>query len=368
MSRREFLRLAGATGLIAAAGARPGWSKPDAEIPAKEARFWEPLGEGHVRCTLCPWGCVVPPGGRGRCRVRENRGGRYYSLVHGRPCALNNDPIEKKPFFHVYPGSRSFSIATVGCNIECKFCQNWDISQASPDEVQPPYRSPEEIAALAAAQKCKTVAYTYSEPVIFSEYMLDCARAAKARGLGNVVVSNGFIGAEPLKEVCAAMTAIKIDFKAFTNDFYEQVCAGRLEPVRDTLKRLADANIWFEIVVLLIPTLNDNPEDLKRMAAWIAKELRPSVPLHFTRFHPAYKLRNLPPTPPATLSRARAIALAEGCQYVYTGNLPGGEGENTYCPQCKTAVVERYGYTVPTVRLIDGKCPKCSNPIPGLWA
>jgi pyruvate formate lyase activating enzyme len=233
--------------------------------------------------------------------------------------------------------------------------------------VRPPFRAPAEIAATAAGQKCRTVAYTYSEPTVFCEYVLDCAKAARERGVGNVVVSNGFIGEQPLRELCALLTAIKIDLKAFTQDFYGHVCAGQLQPVLDTLKRLAGAGIWFEIVVLIIPTLNDGTDEIKRLAAWVVKEAGPDVPLHFTRFHPAYKIQNLPPTPPATLFRARETALAEGCHFVYTGNMPGGDGENTYCPSCQRKVVERYGYTQPRVHLQDGKCPGCGTPIPGVW-
>jgi pyruvate formate lyase activating enzyme len=300
--------------------------------------------------------------------VRENRQGKYYSLVYGRPCVTNNDPIEKKPFFHVYPGSKAFSIATVGCNIECKFCQNWDISQAKPEDVSAPFRSPEDIVALALTQKVKTIAYTYSEPVVFTEYILDCAKAAKEAGLGNVIVSNGFFNEKPLKEWCSVATAIKIDFKAFSQKFYEETCSGQLQPVLDTLKRLAGSGIWFEIVVLIIPTLNDDMDEIKRMSAWIVKELGPNVPIHFTRFHPDYKLRNLPTTPPATLEKARQTAMKEGCNFVYTGNMPGAEGENTYCPTCKAVVVQRHGMAMLSNELKDGKCRKCGTVIPGVWA
>jgi pyruvate formate lyase activating enzyme len=369
LSRREFLCAAGATTLaLSADGVLR--ADPVAVPELHEARYWEPADDGRVRCRLCPWGCIVSHGQRGKCRVRENRNGRYYTLVYGRPCALNNDPIEKKPFFHVYPGSKAYSLATVGCNIACKFCQNWNISQASPDDIAPPFKGPDDVVRLAVSQaeKPRTVAYTYSEPTIFFEYMVDCAKAARERGLGNVVVSNGFIAEKPLKELTALMTAIKIDFKAFTSSFYEDVCAGQLQPVLDTLKRLAASGCWFEMVVLTIPTLNDNLDDVKRMGEWIVKELGPNVPLHFTRFHPDYKLRNLPPTPPETLYRVRETAVAQGCRFVYTGNMPGGEGQNTFCPGCQTVVVERYGLTNPKVHLKDGKCPKCGAAIPGVWA
>lgn len=365
-SRREFMKAAG----LAAAGCavcRGAVAATAADVP-HEASYWDVVEGSTVRCLLCPWQCVVADGQRGKCEVRENRGGKYYSLVYGHPCAAHNDPIEKKPFFHVYPGSRAFSIATVGCNIECKFCQNWDIAQKRPEQAPTPFVTPDQIVEAAVAARSKTVAYTYSEPTIYYEYMRDVAKAAKAAGLANIVVSNGFIAEKPLKDLAPLLTAMKVDFKAFSTTFYEDVCGGQLEPVKETLKRLAGSGVWFEIVVLVIPTLNDDADETKRMAAWIVKELGPDVPLHFTRFHPNYKLRNLPPTPPETVIKARAIAMAEGVHYVYTGNMPGGEGDNTFCPKCKTMVLSRIGQTVLSDALAHGQCPKCGHPIPGVWA
>ncbi|MBA4388193.1 MAG: AmmeMemoRadiSam system radical SAM enzyme, partial [Verrucomicrobia bacterium] len=281
-------------------------------------------------------------------------------------CTINNDPIEKKPFSHVYPGTKALSISTGCCNLSCKFCQNWQISQVKPEDLQAHPHTPAEIVALATKMKSRSVAYTYSEPTIFTEYLLDCARAAKDAGLGNVVISNGFINEQPLKEWCSVVSAVKIDFKAFTEKFYEEVCLGQMQPVLDTLKRLKGSGVWFEMVTLTIPTLNDSADDVKKMAAWIVKELGPDVPLHFTAFHPDYKLRNLPNTPEKTLIQARDLAMAEGCNFVYVGNVPGSTGANTYCPKCKTTVVERYNYVVKS-SLQEGKCPKCATPIPGLW-
>ena len=311
---------------------------------------------------------MVSDGERGDCGVRENRDGRYYSLVYGRPCAIHNDPIEKKPLFHVYPGSKALSIATVGCNIECKFCQNWDIAQANPDHVSVPFRPPSQIAQMAVQHKSRTVSYTYSEPTVFYEYMVDCARAAKDLGIGNVVISNGFISEEPLKELCSLMTAIKIDLKAFTQQFYATMCSGRLKPVLETLKRLSGSGVWYEIVVLVVPTLNDSMDEIKRMTEWVVKELSPDVPIHFTRFHPAYKIRNLPPTPPRTLHAARQTALAQGCNFVYTGNMPGEKAENTYCHKCNTCLIKRYGHMTISNDLADGKCRNCGASIPGVWS
>jgi len=369
VSRRRFLTELGAgvagCSLCGACGAAP----VQAGARRKEALFYERLADKSVRCTLCPRRCVVPAGGRGYCGVRQNNGGRYDTLVYGWPCAMNLDPIEKKPFFHVYPGSRAFSIATVGCNIECKFCQNWDISQAEPDDVNPRLRyvGPDRIAALAAERKARTIAYTYNEPTVFYEYMADCARAARQRGLENVIVSNGFIADAPQKALFPEVRAIKIDLKAFTQKFYGEICDGFLQPVLDTLKRLADAGCWYEIVVLLIPTLNDGVDEIKRMTAWIVKELGPDVPVHFSRYSPRYKIRNIPPTPISTLRRARGIAREQGCHFVYLGNVPGDEGQHTYCPSCGEIAIKRYGYIILQNNIADGRCAACKTPIAGVW-
>ena len=331
------------------------------------ARYFETLDGKRVRCKLCPRQCVVPDRGQGYCRVRENHAGQYYTLVYGRPAATHLDPIEKKPFFHVYPGTQAFSLATVGCNIHCKFCQNWDISQARPEETPVPYVSPEQIAAQAAALGAKTIAYTYSEPTVFHEYLSDCAKAGKARGIDSVIVSNGFIQDAAQRDLFPLVKAIKIDLKAFTEVFYRETCDALLQPVLDTLKRLAGSGVWFEIVTLIIPTLNDNPDDVKRMADWIVKELGPNVPLHLTRYHPLYRLRNLPPTPPELLLKAQAIAVNAGCRFVYTGNVPGLEGQDTLCPACKKAVIRRYGFEIAANNLKGGKCDFCGAVIPGVW-
>lgn len=346
-----------------AAGATP----PVDNNVLHEALFYEKLSGGKVRCKLCPRECITGNKQRGYCRVRENRDGQYYSLVYGRPCALHRDPIEKKPFFHVYPGSHAFSIATVGCNLACKFCQNWDISQANPDGIQPPYVTPESIAQQAHNVGARTIAYTYTEPTIFYEYMADCARAGKERGIESVVVTNGFISAEAQKALFPLVKAIKVDFKAFNASFYRDMCGGGLEPVRESLKRLAGDGVWYEIVVLVIPTMNDSSDEIKRMAAWLVKDLGPDVPLHFSRYHPMYKIKNIPPSPPETLRRARQIAVAEGCRYVYIGNVPGEEYQNTVCPHCKAMLIRRYEYRILENNIVKGACKTCAKPIPGVW-
>lgn len=332
-----------------------------------EAKFYEPLAGKRVRCTLCPRGCVVGDKGRGYCRVRENRGGKYYSLVYGRACTLNLDPIEKKPFFHVYPGTKSFSLATVGCNFCCKFCQNWDISQASPKDVNPAYKSPEDIAIAAKKSGARTIAYTYTEPVVFTEYAHDCAAAGKKTGIESVMVSNGFITGEALKSLLPVLKAVKIDLKSFSQSFYADTCEGQLQPVLDTLKRLSDAGIWFEIVVLLVPALNDSADEIKKMSTWIVKELGQDVPVHFSRFHPQYKMRNISPTPLETLARSRRIAMDAGIKFVYTGNAPGEEGQNMVCPSCKAMLIRRYQYSILENNIAGGLCKACKAKIPGVW-
>jgi len=251
--------------------------------------------------------------------------------------------------------------------MECKFCQNWDIAQASPEDVKPPYRSPAQIAEAAEQAGARTIAYTYNEPTVFAEYVCDCAKAAKKRGIGNVLISNGFWGEAALREVASLMTAVKIDLKAFTQKFYAETCSGRLKPVQETLKRLSSGGTWIEIVVLLIPTLNDKPEEITEMCRWIVSELGKDVPVHFTRYHPAYKILNIPPTPPATLDAARKIALEAGCRFVYAGNVPGTAGENTVCPACGAALIDRYGFKILANRLKGGKCQECGAVIPGVW-
>ncbi|MDD5482125.1 MAG: AmmeMemoRadiSam system radical SAM enzyme [Kiritimatiellae bacterium] len=367
ITRRRFIASLGA-GAAACCAGRLAWGGQLADADLHEAKFYEPLAGKKIRCGLCPRGCIVPDKGRGYCRVRENRGGKFYTLVYGRPCAVHLDPIEKKPFFHVYPGSKSYSISTVGCNINCKFCQNWDISQASPEDVSVSFKAPGEIAEAAVKAHARTMAYTYGEPAVFAEYMADCAAAGKKEGVESVMVSNGFISGEALKSVLPVLKAVKIDLKSFTQSFYADVCEGQLQPVLDTLRRLAESGVWHEIVVLIIPSLNDNSDEIKRMSAWIVKELGPDVPLHFSRFTPMYKMRNIAPTPVETLRRARRIAMEEGVNFVYIGNVPGEESQNTICPFCKTILIRRYQYSILENNIAGGRCGKCKRPVPGVWS
>lgn len=337
------------------------------EFPVKEAMHYKQLPDARVECELCPRACKVADLERGYCGVRENRGGKYYTLVHSRVCALNVDPIEKKPLFHYMPGTRAYSIATAGCNIECKFCQNWQISQFRPEQVENIKLTPEEVIRFAKEKKCETIAYTYSEPVIFYEYMYDTARAGKQEGVRSVMISNGYIKKKPLIKLCKELDAVKIDFKAFTEKFYKETCSGELKPVLDTLLTLKEIGIWFELVVLIVPTLNDGVEELRDMCSWINDNLGPDVPIHFSRFHPTYKIKNLPPTPVKTLEKARNIAIESGLNFAYIGNVPGHPGESTYCHNCKEVIIKRVGYTILRYSLNSNECGNCKHPIPGVW-
>jgi len=341
--------------------------KDPAEESLIEARHYEKLPHKKIRCTLCPRKCVIDDQERGYCGVRENRGGVYYTLVYGKPCTWHIDPIEKKPLFHFLPGTRAFSISTVGCNIECKFCQNWQISQIRPEQFLEYIASPQEIARAADATGCASIAYTYAEPIVFYEYMYDCAVEGRKRGIRSVMISNGYINPEPMRQLCEVLDAVKIDFKAYTERFYREICRGHLKPVLDTLVLLKQIGIWFEMVYLVIPTQNDSPDEIRRMCRWILRELGPDVPLHFTRFYPQYKLRNLPPTPVKTLERAWKIAREEGLHFVYIGNVPGHRAESTYCPSCGTRLIYRIGYATEIENLDGGRCSHCGMPIPGVW-
>ena len=334
----------------------------------KEAKHYEKLLHRKIKCVLCPRECVIDDQETGYCGVRENYDGTYYTLVHSRPCSANNDPIEKKPLFHFLPGSETFSIATVGCNVLCKFCQNWEISQARPDQINNYNMSPEKIANYAQKNKCSSIAYTYTEPVVFYEYMYDCAAAGHQQNIRSVMISNGYIQAKPMRDLCSVLDVVKVDLKAFTEKFYKDLIAGRLQPVLDTLVLLKSENMWTEIVYLIIPTMNDNPGELKQMCKWIISELGPDVPIHFSRFYPVYRLKNLPPTPASTLDMARNIALEAGIHYAYVGNVPGNEGESTFCPICKKIVIKRIGYQILENHTNSvGKCGFCGYKIAGIW-
>lgn len=365
-NRRELLRLISCAAL-ACPFLPSGAAVAQAGQPYK-ALHWKPVGEKKIQCQLCPKECVVADRERGTCGVRENRGGIYYTLVHSRPCSLNNDPIEKKPLFHYRPGTKALSLATAGCNIECRFCQNWQISQFRPEQVTSREVKPDEVVRHGERLGSRSIAFTYSEPVIFYEYMRDICIAAKGTSLGRVMISNGYINGKPLKELLPHMDAVKVDFKAFSESFYRDVCSAHLKPVLETMTRIKASGVWLEMVMLVIPTLNDDTKELTAMARWIMKNLGPDVPIHFTRFHPMYKMTNLPPTPVKTLERARKIALDAGMHFAYAGNVPGHPAENTFCPGCKKQLIERDGYHIVSNTLAGGRCPHCKTIVPGVWS
>jgi pyruvate formate lyase activating enzyme len=374
MTRRDFLKLCGTGFCILSFSSLLNVPRPvRAQITKKGlvkprlSPWFTPLDRRAVQCELCPRMCVVPRGKRGFCRVRENRDGKYYSLVYGNPCALHLDPIEKKPFFHVLPASAAFSIATAGCNFQCKFCQNWEISQATPEEVFN-YEAPPELVVTKALQMgARSVAYTYVEPTIFYEYMLDTALLVQKAGILNVMHSNGFINPVPLRKLCNVLDAANIDLKGFTETFYQDLCSGSLAPVLESLKTLKKEKVHLEITNLVIPTMNDGMSSLREMCLWVKRELGADTPVHFSRFYPLYKLNRLPPTPVSTLEKARSVAFAAGLEYVYIGNVPGHEGENTFCPGCRKMIVQRAGYMVVQMNIREGKCRYCGNPVPGIW-
>lgn len=372
MKRRDFIKQAAGTGLVLPAclpelclnlSAFP--SPPS--LSRVEARYYKKLPDREILCQLCPRECLLGDKERGFCGVRENDGGTYYTLVYGKPCSLNVDPIEKKPFFHFQPGTTTFSLATAGCNVHCKFCQNWEISQVRPEQIDNVNLSPEEAVSQAEKFRCSSIAFTYTEPVIFYEYMFDISRIARRRGLKNAVVTNGFINSEPLKNLLSVVDAIKVDLKAFDQNFYSSYVRGNLDPVLEAIKIIGRSRVWLEIVYLIIPTLNDDLSKIRNMARWIKDEVGANVPVHFSRFTPMYLLKNLPPTPISSLEAAQRVSRDEGLKFVYVGNVPGHEGENTYCPSCQKIIIRRSGYKVETFEIKNGNCEFCGAEIPGVW-
>ncbi len=332
-----------------------------------EASYYNKQEHKDIECVLCPRKCLVGDQERGYCGVRENQGGTYYTLVYNQPCTARADPIEKKPFYHFHPQSLAFSLATAGCNLNCKNCQNWEISQARPEQVRSFLLPPQECVRQAQKLNCLSIAYTYTEPIIYWEYMHDIAKEAKKAGIKNTMVSAGFIEERPLRDLLPLLDAVKIDVKAFSDNFYREICRGRLDPVLNTLKTIKKQGVWLEIVYLVLPTLNDGDKEIQALCSWIHKELGPDVPIHFSRFHPTYLMKNLPPTPVGTLERMSKIARAKGLRFVYIGNVPGHRGENTYCPSCQNRLIHRTGYNVGIEALNNGKCNRCGRPVPGIW-
>ena len=357
----------------------------------KEGRHYL-RGETNVQCKVCPNDCVLAPEDRSRCRNKVNKGGKLYTLAYGNPCTFHVDPVEKKPLFHFLPGDKIFSIATSGCGFRCLNCQNWDISQRKPEETKDPRGAeirltpdrsasltredlnrlsmfPEDVIALAEQFKCTSIAYTYSEPTAFYEYMYETARAAHGKGIRNVWVTCGYITRRALTDLAQYLDAANVDLKSFSEETYQKLNSGKLQPILDTLKTLKELGVWFEVTNLVVPTYTDRMDTIRRMCGWLVENIGPDYPLHLSRFHPAHKLAHLPPTPVKVLTDARSIAQEEGLRYVYIGNVRGVENaETTFCPGCKKRIVEREIYAVRTVNIENGKCKFCGTAIAGLWS
>ncbi|MBR9691254.1 AmmeMemoRadiSam system radical SAM enzyme [Candidatus Woesearchaeota archaeon] len=332
----------------------------------KEAMYYKKLKDKTVKCLICPRNCVIENGERGFCKSRENKKGKLFSLVYAAPCSVNVDPIEKKPLFHFLPGTKAFSIGTTGCNLRCKFCQNWQISQAMPEDIPFIELSPEKVVEEAIDNGCKSIAYTYTEPAVFFEYVLDIAKFARKKGIKNIIVSNGFVNQEPLKELCKYIDAANIDLKSFSDEFYKRITKGWLKPVLESLKTIKKQGVWLEVTNMIIPKLNDDMDMIKRMCLWIKEQLGEETPLHFSRFHPDYLLRDSPPTEKNVLLKAVEIAREEGLKYVYIGNILTEDGEKTKCAKCGKVVVDRGMFSLVENKLKDGKCG-CGEEIEGVW-
>ncbi|MBW2354433.1 MAG: AmmeMemoRadiSam system radical SAM enzyme [Deltaproteobacteria bacterium] len=334
----------------------------------KEACLYEKLEDRKVRCRLCSHRCLIKEGSRGICGVRENMDGTLKTLVYRKIVAAHCDPIEKKPLFHFLPGSSSFSIATVGCNFRCRFCQNSDISQMPLDQntIMGDDMSPERIVGLARENGALSISYTYTEPTVYFETALDTARSAVSQGIKNVFVSNGYMTRECLEEIYPDLHGANVDLKAFSDAFYRDQCGARLKPVLETIEAMKEMGVWLEVTTLLIPGLNDSPEELRELALFLA-EIDPGIPWHISRFHPTYRLTGTHSTPAETIRRARDLGYECGLKYVYTGNLPGDQGENTFCHGCGEPLIDRIGFHVARSRIKEGLCPHCGTAIPGIW-
>jgi len=384
MSRREFLRIAGTT---TAACACAGWlgglaetaqGAPRIRSSWREAEYYYRLPGNVVQCTLCPCsptGCSRVTGKPGRladgetcvCHVRTNVGGTFYVTNYGRAASLHLDPIEKNPTYHFLPGAQALAVSAPGCTLGCKCCQNWEMSQAATDDIRTVDAPPEDIVRRALAEKRRAITYTYTDAAAFFEYARDTAKLARSRGLANTMVTGGYISTEPLTELCRYVDAFSVSVKGFSDDYYRDNCRGQLSTVLETMKTVREQGRWLEVVVLVIPTMSDDMAKIKWMAGWVRDNLGADTPVHFSRFWPAYKLKNLPQTPISTLERARSIARGEGLRFVYIGNLPGHEAANTYCPACKKVVLRRVGFRVIEDNMKGGKCRFCGAGIPGRW-
>jgi len=333
---------------------------------SKEALYYT-SDENYTKCNLCPNGCMLPENGRSKCRNKFNIKGKLYTIAYGNPCIVNTDPIEKKPLFHFFPASSVYSLATAGCNFRCLNCQNWTISQIGPEETTNYNLKPEDIVTVCLDAKVKTIAYTYSEPIAYYEYMLETAKLANAKNIKNVLVSNGYINEEPLNELCKYMDAASINLKSFKDSIYKDLNGGSLQPVLNTLKTLKKNSVWLEIINLVVPTWTDDLNMIKEMCEWLVANDFSETPLHFSRFTPMYKLTNLPYTPVSSLEKAMDIAKKSGLKYIYIGNVPGHDAESTYCPKCSKRIIFRKGFTVIENHIKNSNCEYCNTAIAGLW-
>jgi len=371
ISKRDFVKkcLALSAGVVAMPchGAMNCIIPEEQELYKKVAMFQEETPRG-IMCRICPNECVLKEGEISDCRNRIVRKSKLYTMAYGNPCSANVDPIEKKPLYHFLPGSRAFSIATAGCNLVCLNCQNWAISQTSPDKTRNFNLPPEKVVAESRRNNCLSIAYTYSEPVTFYEYAYETAVIAKESGIKNVFKSNGYINPEPLKKLCAVIDGANIDLKSFNDSTYLKLAGGKLQPVLDALKIYKDMGVWLEITNLIVPTWTDNTDEIGLMCKWLSENGFKDTPLHFSRFYPTYKLEQLPPTPVDLLKTAYRIAIGEGLKYVYIGNVPGNEMADTKCPNCGTTVIARQGYRITANKIKDGRCIKCNTIIEGVWS
>jgi pyruvate formate lyase activating enzyme len=369
-SKRDFVKkcLALSAGVMAfpCTTAVKGIVPSEQEIYRKLAMFQEETPRG-IMCRICPNECVLKEGEVSDCRNRIVRNSKLYTMAYGDPCSANVDPIEKKPLYHFLPGSRAYSIATAGCNLACLNCQNWTISQTSPDKTRNYDLPPEKVVKESIRNKCRSIAYTYSEPVTFYEYAYETAEIAKKSGVKNVFKSNGYINPEPLKKLCAFLDAANIDLKSFNDSTYLKLTGGKLQPVLDSLKIYREMGVWLEITYLIVPTWTDNLDEVGKMCKWLSDNGFRATPLHFSRFYPTYKLEQLPPTPVEVLRKAAKIATEEGLKYIYIGNVPGNEMADTKCPTCGATVIARQGYRITANNISGGRCNNCKSVVDGIW-
>ena len=381
MSKRDFIRYSllglgsSAVSLKAARALAKGNILKEGATPEPGDRLWRWSKESPyymvtakgVKCQICPNNCVMREGAESICRTHIVKEDKLYSIAYGNPCSVHIDPIEKKPLFHYLPASQSFSIATAGCTFACLNCQNWEISQKSPKETENVDMMPEKVVSEAIANGCKSIAYTYGEPISFYEYTYDTAKLAKAKGIKNLLISNGFINEKPLRDLCKVIDAANINLKSFSEEIYSKLNGGSLQPILNTLKIMKEEGVWLEITNLIVPGWTDRPEMILEMCQWLVNNGFKDYPLHFSRFFPQHKLSNLPYTPLNILDRAREIATNTGMHYVYIGNVPGTPAENTFCPNCKKIVVERKGFTILTNNITNSNCRFCNHKIAGVW-